>query len=90
MCSGTNSHNVKGRLQAVACIHTTPSKSSNPIKKGRSLVTGIKCLQTAGFLAEVICDVAKLGVLFTLLEKMGNCKHSACLYLKTVVGITLG
>lgn len=34
ICSGANSYNVKGQLQAVACIHATPTKSSNPIEKG--------------------------------------------------------
>lgn len=65
LSSDTKSCNVKGQLQAVACIHTTSSKSS--IKKGGSSVTGIKCLQIVGFLAEVSCDVAKLDVLFMLL-----------------------
>lgn len=57
----------KGQLQAVAHIHAMSSKSSNPIKKGRCSVTGITCLQIAGFLSEVSCDVAKLDVLFMLL-----------------------
>lgn len=78
LCSDTKSCHVKEQLQAVECLHATSSESS--VKKGRSSVTGIKCLHMAGFLAEV-----KLNVLSLVLFKRET-KHTLSLFVSEKCG----